>query len=226
LQSRKLTIHWIVLAFLSLVVLAGALAAHVSSTPAVVAMALTKNETARISVFRLFPDVTRVVLVFERAPGQERPELGSFASKRGSGWVEFASPGAPVIVRLRDPSSEVEYEALPAIAYAPQRVSRELVVRAHDGNPNRFAWPPEQAIPQVLSPGWSTLELTVVGSGEAIAGEVVQAVVVPPIMVKSARHGYEFLWWFALWPLFVVPLACYGAVLSWQTWRSRRPGGG
>ena len=222
MQRHPLRIHWIALAVLSVLVLAGTFAARVSSSPAIATLALTKDGTARVSVFRLLPDAARVSIEFERARGQERPELGSFVSKSGSGWIEFSSPGAPVIVQVRGPESAAEYEALPATAYGAQHISRDLVVRGGDGNPHRFVWPPDNAARPVLPAGWSTLEFSVVEVGAPLADQVVQVVVEPPLSFKSSIPGYGFLWWFFFWPILAFPLACYGAYLAWRTWGLRR----
>ncbi len=217
MRPRLLTLQWIALAVLTALVLAGTLAARVSSSASVATLKLAKGETARISVFRLLPDVARVTLRFEHAHGQERPELGSFATKRGSGWIEFASPGAPIIVEVRSPRSTAEYEALPASAYG----SRDLVVHDKDGDPNRFAWPPNNAARPVLPSGWSTIEVFVASVGAPLTDEVAQVVVEPPLSFKSSMPGYGLLWWFFFWPIFTLALACWGAYLLWRTWGSR-----
>ncbi len=214
--------HWIALAVLSLLVLAGALAVHVSSSPTGVEIALIEGQTAQVPVFRLLPDASRMTLKFQRTHGQERPELGYYSNKSGPGYIEFASPGEPIIIHVRGPYSSAEYEASPATGYSDQHFSRDLDVRDHDGNPNRFAWPPNNASRPTLPAGWSTVELTVVSVGESMAGEVVRAVVEPPLSFKSSMPGYGFLWWFFFWPVFALPLACYCAYLSWFTWSLHR----
>jgi mannose/fructose/N-acetylgalactosamine-specific phosphotransferase system component IID len=54
--------------------------------------------------------------------------------------------------------------------------------------------------------------------GDPLSGEEVRAVIEPPLAAKTAMPGYGFLWWFILWPVFAVLLACYGGYLAWQTW--------
>lgn len=222
MKPRSLTIHWIALAVLSLLVLTGALAAHISSSPAGVEVALIEGRKAQVPVFRLLPDAARITLEFRRTHGQERPELGYYSTKSGSGYIEFSSPGEAIIIQVRGPDSSAEYEAFPTTGYGARHLYRDLVVRDNDGNPNRFAWPPDNAARPTLPAGWSTVQFTVVSAGEPITGEVVRVLVEPPLSFKSSMPGYGFLWWFFFWPVFALPLACYCAYLSWQAWSLHR----
>src|SRR6188508_2890813 len=100
-QLRPLAIHWIALATLSTLLLIGAVAARVSSSQEIAILALLEGQTARFSVFRIFPDVLRLSMEFDRGEAFERPELGNFVNDRGPGYLEFASPGAPVVLEVR-----------------------------------------------------------------------------------------------------------------------------
>lgn len=221
MQSRPLASHWIALALLSLLVLIGALAAHVSSVQKAAVIPLTAGRTLQLSAFRIFPHAVRLSVVFDRAQDQERPELGAFVTKSGSGYLEFESPGEPVIFEVRGPVSAARYEALPATAHDARHIHRDLVVRDTDGNAHRFAWPPDDAGRPVLPAGGSTVDLTVVAAGGTLGGEVVTVILEPPLSFKSAATGYGFLWWFFFWPIMAIPLACYGACLVRKTWHAR-----
>lgn len=217
MHLRQLKARWFSLIAVALVLLAGALAANFSSSPAVATLPLVAGESVRLSVFRMFPDAVRLSFDFPRALGQQRPELGDYAMTRGPGYIEFRSPGQPIVVKVQGPESTVEYEALPASGYSVASISRDLIVRENDDNARRFVWPPNNAVRPVLPRGQSVITLTVVQVGAALSGERVQAIIKPPLSFKSAMPGYGFLWWFFFWPIFAVPLACYAAYLAWQT---------
>ena len=213
--------RWLALVTAALFLLAGALVANLSSSPDVAILPLVAGESVRLAVFRMSPDAVRLSFNFPRLLGQNRPELGDYAMTRGPGYIEFRSPGQPVVVKVQGPESTADYEALPASGYSNAYISRDFVVRENDGNPSRFVWPPINAMRPVLPRGQSVITLTVVQVGAALSGERVQAVIEPPLSFKSAMPGYGFLWWFFFWPVFAVPLAVYAAYLAWQTWASR-----
>ena len=221
LHSRQLRIRWIVLSAVASLLLAGTLAARVSSSPATAPITLAKGQSVTISVFRLFRDVVRVSLEFERTAGNRRPELGMPPSSTGPGYIEFALPGQPVRMEVSGPDSTIEYEALPGSSHGDRHIIRDLVVRANDADPTRFSWPPRDLVRQALPPGRSTISLTVMEVGEPLFGERVRVIIQPPLSFKSSAPGYGFLWWFFFWPLLALPLACYGAYLAWQTKRLR-----
>lgn len=218
LHLRQLKIRGLVLVALALLVLTGSLAAKISSTRAVSALTLTKGQSANISVLRFFPDSVRVSLNFKRTSSLKLPELGEWRAKTHAGYIEFSSPGQPILIQVSGPKSTIEYEALPAGSSR----SRDLVVSENDGNPNRFAWPSNKGGRPALPQGWSTVKLTVIEVGEPLSGEDVQVVIEPPLSFKSAAPGYGFLWWFFFWPVFALPLAIYAGYLIWQTWKIRR----
>lgn len=221
MQVRQLKIRWLILSAAILVLFSGAFAAYVSSSPAIASLTLTEGHAVDISVFRFSPDTARIRLEFDCAPYQRRPELGEYAATTGSDYLEFRYPGQQVLVKVQSTESTVEYEAMPASGYGAGHIRRNLVVRKNDGNENRFAWPPNHATLAVLPRGLSSITLTVVAIGPALAGETVRIVIEPPLSFKSAMPGYGFLWWFFFWPIPGYPLACYGVYLAWQTWKLR-----
>jgi hypothetical protein len=170
-------------------------------------------------VFRLFPGAVHVSLDFSRSKGALRPELGSFTTRQGANYIEFESPGAPVIVQVEGAALAAVHEALPAGAYGAEHIGRDLVVRDLDGNPSRFRWPPDNASRPVLPSGRSTVRISVLEVGAPLMGEQVTAVVNAPLSFKSASPGYGFLWWFFFWPVLAALLVIYTAVLLWLSLR-------
>ena len=138
MNLHQLKARWLALLVVAVVLLAGTLAANFSSKPAVATLSLVAGESVRIPVFRVFPDAIRLSLGFNRALGQQRPELGDFVTTSGLGYIEFKSPGQLIIVKVQGPETTVEYEALPASGYSAALISRDLVVRENDDNPSRF----------------------------------------------------------------------------------------
>jgi hypothetical protein len=201
-------------------VIAGAIAAQTSSTPTIRTLTLGKGEQVVFSVFRLFPDTARVSLEFRRSSGQVRPELGKFTTRSGPGYIEFDSPGEPVRALVQGTAHAVEYEALPGGSYSAEHIGRELVVRDSDNNEARFRWPPDNAARPSLPVGRSTVTLSVLEVGASMKGEKVTAVLESPLSFKTSAPGYEFLWWFLLWPVYVLLLAIYASVLGWLTMKS------
>jgi hypothetical protein len=206
-----------------LIVFFGAMASRLSSSVTVEKLLLSRGEATTLRVFRIFPDTVRLSLRFSRGQGENRSELGEYASKTFPGYLEFASPGEAVVLLVRAPTSAAEYEALPAGGYATDSIGRNLVVRDSDGDPRRFAWPPDNALISKLPVGLSEVEITVLETGPGLAGEEVSVTLGPPLSLKHAMPGYGFLWWFLLWPLYAVLLTPYAAILAWKTFKSVSP---
>jgi len=200
-----------------LTLVAGVVAARLSSAPELAQLRLIPGEAATVSVFRLFPDSVRLFVRFDRLPpAAPRPELGEFQAAGGPGYVAFNTPGAPVVLRIRAQSATVDFEALPATAYGSEHIDRELVVLKEDGDPRRFQWPPDNLARPRLPAGRSSITITAVEVGAALAGEGVTVVIEPPLTFKAASPGYGFLWWFFIWPLWAAALVAYAAVVAWR----------
>jgi hypothetical protein len=219
---RTLKIHWLLLALLVVFVMAGSYAARLSVSTVVAPLALTAGESISFSVFRLFPDTVRLMLEFKSAGGHRRPELGEFQSRREAGYIEFNSPGEPVLISVIGPTSTAVYEALPAGSFGAGQIGRELVVRETDGNSKRFNWPPNNAARPILPTGTSTVTITVMDVGHSLSGEKVSLILKPPLSFKSHMPGYGFLWWFLFWPVLAGIISVYACVVAWQTLKSRR----
>lgn len=189
---------------------------RMSSSRLVMPLTLTVGESVTFSVFRLFPDTVRISLDFDRKHGLRRLELGEYTMTRGPNYIQFRAPGEPVILQVQSPTANAEYEAMPAGAHSHKRISRELVVRESDDNPNRFTWPPDNVARLTLPVGSSEITLRVLEVGTTLASEKVDVVIEPPLSFKSAMPGYSFLWWFFFWPLLSIPLAVYAGYLLWQ----------
>lgn len=224
MSPRALKIHWLLLGVASVVVAAGSITAHISSSPVIATLTLSPGELVTLPVRRLLPDVVRLSLSFERPEGARRPELGSFSAKKDAdGALVFPNPGEPVIVRVAVVSGEADFEALPLGSYSDTQMNRGLVVRKLDGDPRRFRWPPDNAARPILPAGASTVTLHVLEVGPALTGERVTVILKPPLSFKAAAPGYAFLWWFHFWPLYAVLLCGYLVYIRRQAWLSRTP---
>ena len=226
MSSGSRRVQWLLLGIAAAVLLAGAAAARISSSAAVVPLKLAVGASATLSVFRVLPDTVRLSLDFDRRDGLQRPELGESRSTSGPGYLEFASPGEPIVIRVRGPSSTADFEALPASGSGANRVHRHLVIRTADGDPRRFPWPPDNSARPALPVGTSTITIEVLKVGAPLAGEKVAAVFKAPLSFKEYMPGYGFLWWFLLWPAWAAPLVACAAFLayrsrdSWRVWRA------
>lgn len=214
------TAHWLTLGTSILILIAGAVAARISSSPSVGSVRLSPGESVSLSAFRFRPDTTRVALQFDRKPGELRAELGNHSSKRGTNYIEFESPGEPIRLHVRGPTTAADFEAMPAGSFSANNIDRELIVAQSDSNPRRFLWPPDNSLRPKLPTGSSKITITVLEVGAALSGERVGVVLEPPLSFKTAMPGYGFLWWFLFWPVFAALLAAYAGVLIWQSVKS------
>jgi hypothetical protein len=87
-----------------------------------------------------------------------------------------------------------------------------------DGDPQRFRWPPSYV---KLPSGTSHIEVSVVDVGKTISGEQVVFSIKPPLTFKTVMPGYQVLWWFGLWPVYLAVLAIIAGVLFWQGKKER-----
>lgn len=223
-KSRMLAYHWAVLGSLLLLVASGTTLLHLCVT---VPIEIPLNVGAKLSVpvFRIHPAQLGLSLRFSRNPGQLRPELGSYTQRgdwRNTGVQEFPDPGEPIKLAVRVEDKEVIYEAKPAGAFSRETIGRALVPYVNDGNPSLFPWPPTEEAQLIVPPGNSVLSISVVSVGSRIEGEVVSLWVDPPVSFFSHAPKYAWLWWFTLWPAYIVLLSIYGLILLWLS-RRRDP---
>jgi hypothetical protein len=200
----------------SVIVAAGAISARVSASATRAEITLSPGQSISVPVFRLFPASIAISLEFFRTPGTRRPELGEFVSSDGPGFIEFKSPGEPIVVNVKGPHAAARFEALPAGGYGVESIQRTLVVLENDGNPRRFPWPGNYERVPKLPRGASMVAITVEDVGQAILGERVTVVLEPPLSFKGAATGYGFLWWFFFWPVFAACLLLYSCYLVWD----------
>jgi hypothetical protein len=221
-MRSRLKIHWVCLSTLTLLFSLDMVAFELSSTPSDAHLSLNPGATANFSVVRLFPAPLTLEVEFKRNGWHDkRPELGVYrynSNFRESGYLEFKQPGEPVIIRVTSDSGiDKLFEALPNSGYNASVILRNLVVANEDGTPHRFKWPPRL---ETLRAGISPLTITVVDAGPTLVGESVTFSVKPPLGFKHVAPGYGWLYWLFFWPVFVLFLAAYGAVLLWRTYRT------
>lgn len=218
---RNLRVQWLLLGVASLVVLLGGALAQISSAPLSREITLAPGETLSFRAFRVFPDAASISLRFRREPWAPRPELGSYATKSGPGYIDFDSPGERVIMRIAGESASAIRVAMPADGYSADEVARHMISAQAQQSANRFLWPP--GLDEVPVPaGGSILTITVLEVGPKLLGERVRVVLRPPLEFKFRRSDwYGALWWFSFWPMLAAPLLMYAAALTWRTARTR-----
>ena len=219
LMTRAIKLQFIVWSILSVLVALGAFVYELSSSVVSVPLKLIPNETASVTVFRLLPDTLDLSLIFSREKGQRRVELGEYTTTgdwQKTSALNFPNPGEPVKLLIRRGASEVIYEAMPAGSYG-NTIGRTLVPFVDDGNSNSFIWPPSIDSGIKLQAGSEEIRVSVVSVGKRIEGEQVTLLFKPPVTFKSYDPNYKWIWWFSLWPMYVLLLVIFGFVLFWKS---------
>jgi hypothetical protein len=202
---------------MSTFVVGGTVIYSLSTAPTMAPLILSKGERTTVSVTRVFPEELGLELQFRREPWEKRPELGSYTT-RGDPWkdgyLEFESPGEPVLIVAETGGGRVAYEAMPNSGWSERIIWRELVPFADDGRPNRFVVPVKSNTRLRLPAGTPELTLTVAEVGKAIEGESVVVIVRAPVGFKGpSSHNYVWVSLFAFWPILWIPLLIYLAIL-------------
>jgi hypothetical protein len=216
-MTKKLKIHFAIWIILSLTVAIGGIAADISWTPTFTSLTLRPGESINVPVFRVLPEKIRIELGFKDIPSL-RPELGSHRYMTGlnrTDVIGFPNPGEPIKLLLRNETREVICEAWPGDSYrgGGKRTGRTLVPYFDDGNPNLFPFPNNPTQLLNVPMGKSILSISVLEVGKSITGESVDVLIHAPISWKHISPNYGFLSWFSFWPIYVLILAIYGAVL-------------
>lgn len=208
--------HAVALGVLVTAVATGTVAFRASSSSIQREIPLTPGHTTSLTVFRLFPEVLRMELVFRRDPRRKAPEKTPLA------W--HPNPGAPVSVRARVGNGERVYAAHPPSGFSYDSMQRDLWPIPDEGDPRRIPWPPRRELALVLPSGSSQVDLVVAHVDPALEGEAVLVVIVPPVGLKetSSHPGYQLLWWFHLWPVLLGAVALYGVGAAWSLRRKQR----
>ncbi|GAA5082289.1 hypothetical protein GCM10025759_33620 [Lysobacter panacisoli] len=221
-MTRWMRISWAILAVLAAVVAFGAIAQHIASRSVEAPLRLTPGASATLLLDRPVRDRVRLSLDFARPTrAAQRPELGDFSARKTNNELRFANPGERILLRVEEPGGTSVYEVLPAGGYSRDSISRNAVRFIDDGDDHRFAWPPVLS-PRSIPVGRSTLKVTVIETGSAIAGENVILQAEPPLGFKRVAEGYDWLVWFWLWPVYAVVLGIAGLVLLRKTFRRSR----
>jgi hypothetical protein len=223
-MRSRLKVHWACWSMLTLLFSLAMVAFELSSVRSDTYLSLNPGATGNVSVFRLFPAPLALDVQFKRNGwNDKRSELGVYqynSNFRESGYLEFKQPGEPVTIRVTSDSGiDKLFDALPNSAYNASEITRNLVVANEDGSPRRFKWPPRL---ETLRAGISHLTITVVDVGPTLAGEHVTFSVKPPLGFKFVAPDYGWMYWLFFWPVFVLFLAIYGAVLLWRSYRTIR----
>jgi hypothetical protein len=215
--TKKLKIHFAIWIILSITVAIGGIAADISWTPIFASLTLRPGESINVPVFRVLPEKIRIELGFKNTTPM-RPELGSHVNLNGQkrrDALEFPNPGEPIKLLLRSETRELICEAWPGSSFSGggERTGRELVPYVDDRDPNLFPLPSNPTRLLDVPMGESILNISVLEVGKSITGESVDVLIHAPITWKHISPNYGFLSWFSFWPIYVLILAIYGAVL-------------
>lgn len=205
--SRSARTHRVTFRLLLAVVATGTVAFLVSSSRIEREVNLTRGHTISFSVFRLFPERLHLMLEFRRDPGAARPA-------KPLAW--HPHPDAPVTVTARLGERQAVYAAEPASAFGYESMWRDLAPIAEQGDPRRIPRPARLDLALELPAGFSQVDLAVGAVDPALDGEPAHLSISPPVGFKmtSSHPGYQLLWWFHLWPVFLGGTALYGLVMA------------
>lgn len=222
MQKIGLALHWLVLVTLLAIQLLG-IASSIGTT---IPLHLTKGESAKVSVFRLYPTPLHFRLDFDKQKGTIRPELGGIKhTAPNSGKIWFDSPGEAIKILAASELGRQEHEMLPGgyLAFEKDDSTAKRIFEpfVEDEDPAAYPWPPANHLRPILPPGFSTLKFSVVQAGTITANEQVKIYVAPPLDIKTI-HTMDYMWlsWATLlWPLNLSGLAVYGWYLLKKTKR-------
>ena len=195
-ETRK--VHGWILTILSIVLVVGTTCASMAMDSEKKAiLTLSPGETATLSVFRLLPASTPIVLRMSEKSRKEHDRHGNY----------IPEPDAPTLVQLQTCND-----------------SKTLQIQAKNFKVWNEKTDPRtgRAFHQQLPAGHCKLTFTVLSVDPQSTGQAVQLELPPTITFKRVVPGYGFLWLFAFgWPFFTLILLLYLLVfavfLAWDT---------
>ena len=200
--TRK--IHGWILVVLSIVLVIGTACAFLSSSSKSVPITLSVGQSATMSVFRLLPTSTPILL---RMPEHRRKE-------RDRNRADSQTPNAPTVIQLQTCNGSNTLQ-VPSNWSAFRRAYLQVWNGVSDTSASITAFPP-------LPAGNCELTFTVMSVDKRLAGQTVRLMPYPPITFKRVERGYTILSLFAFgWPFFTVILFVYllifAVILAWDT---------
>lgn len=226
---KRRSLHWGLWSVASTVVVFGSLALQMASSATHVPFVLKANqEVAVVEQYRIARSLLQMSLHI--GPGHPSIPHGNWSNThKSSNPAEarstiFPEPGIPIELNLHWGGKNHPFEALPAsTANAGQTsIIRDLVPRALDQNPHAFAWPISKELRPILPAGTTHIVIKTNAISPKLEGQSMLLVIKPRVAFKYATPGYELLWWFYFWPIYMGILGVYGAWLLHKPKRNRR----
>ncbi len=214
---KRRSLHWGLWTLLCTIVVLGALALEMASATIRIPLVLEENTTvASFEHHRFHSGPLMMSMQFQAGPahgswtGLEKRPL----YQMNVPTVEFPVPGIPVELDFVWGKDSHTFEALPSsIVASSPLATRRLVPRVNDANPNAFGWPVNTSAASHLPVGKTHIDVTTKTLHPHLLGQTATLIIEPPIAFKYTTPGYELLWWFYFWPIYVLMLVAYGAWL-------------
>lgn len=185
-----------------------------------IGLTLEPGYSTQIHLFRFAQDRLRMRLMFQGNHSQ-RPELGDHGTQsdwKKTGLLKFDHPGSAIrIVASMRGATPVAYEALPKSGFSSSYVERTLT-SGNSISPGVWPWPPDKWLE--LPAGTNIVNIAVAAVEQPLFGERVELWVEPALSFKAAMPNVSWLWLSLLWPIFIVTLALWAALL-WVVGRRR-----
>lgn len=219
--KMSLAVSWVLwlaaMAWFAVGMLRYVLSADAMLTP----ITLTPGQTAHAEVYRIREAPLWMEARFGGPMGRARPELGEYTTRVGAAdaMPDFAEPGQPVRIRVRDGKGlDVVVAAAPRSGASATHFYRKLWPESHvDGVL------PETAPPfPKLAKGSSYLTFTVQEAGPALQGEQIELEISAPIGLKRTAQGWDDVSTFIFWPFIAAILSVLALVCAGLTWWYRR----
>lgn len=185
-----------------------------------IGLTLQPGYSTQVHLFRFAQGHLRMRLIFQGSHSP-RPELGDHGTQsdwRTTGLLKFNHPGSAIrIAASMQGAAPVTYEALPKSGFSSSHIERALTP-ANSISPGVWQWPPN--IWLELPAGANIVNIAVAAVEQPLIGERVELRVEPALGFKAAMPNVSWLWPSLLWPIFVITLALWAAVL-WVVGRQR-----
>jgi hypothetical protein len=159
-----------------------------------------------------------------KAGDRPRPELGRHTFRedwRKTGLLKLVDPGSAIRIAASMPgAAPVTYEAMPnGVVYPPSLAFRDLTPGTSI-SPGVWQWPPTSK-GLVLHRGVNVINIDVAVAERPLEGEGVELRVTPALGFKNGMPNVAWLWFWYLWPFFVIVQAFWAfALVRWR----RKPG--
>lgn len=218
-SMKRRSLHWGLWTLLCTIVVLGALALEMASSTIRIPLVLQENTTvASFQHHRFHSGPLMMALHLQGAAASSEHGSWTGVEKRplyqmNVPSVAFPDPGIPVELHFTWKGVSHPFEAMPSSTATNASATRRLVPRLDDANPNAFGWPVNTSAASHLPVGKTHIDVTTKTLHPHVVGQTATLIIEPPVAFKYTTPGYELLWWFYFWPIYVLMLVGYGAWL-------------